>query len=153
MSPETTVVAVRLFVALVVAAALAGVVAGRLSLPYSVTLVVLGLVVAQLAPPNSISIGPELVLLVLLPGLIFEASYQIEFGELRRTAVGISLLAIPGVIVTAAIVAVVLWAATGLEPRLGFVVGAMVAATDPAAVIATFKRLGSSRRLRTLVEG
>jgi monovalent cation:H+ antiporter, CPA1 family len=42
--------------------------------------------------------------------------------------------------------------ATGLRPELGFVVGAMVAATDPAAVTATFRQLGSPRRLATLIE-
>ncbi len=53
----------------------------------------------------------------------------------------------------AGLVAVVLHLATGLPIALGFVVGAMVSATDPAAVIATFKRLSSPRRLATLVEG
>ena len=36
--------------------------------------------------------------------------------------------------------------------ELGFVVGAMVAATDPVAVVSTFKQLGSPRRLATLIE-
>src|SRR6476619_3876006 len=49
--------------------------------------------------------------------------------------------------VSAAIVAAVLAVATGLPLELGFVVGAMVAATDPVAVVSTFKQLGSPRRL------
>jgi CPA1 family monovalent cation:H+ antiporter len=51
------------------------------------------------------------------------------------------------------VVAVALHVATGLPLDLAFVVGAMVSATDPIAVIATFRRLGTSRRLATLVEG
>ena len=63
------------------------------------------------------------------------------------------LLAAPGVLISAVVVAVVLNLATGLPFELGMVVGAMVAATDPVAVIATFRNLGVPRRLATLVEG
>ncbi|MEP6639285.1 MAG: cation:proton antiporter, partial [Chloroflexota bacterium] len=52
----------------------------------------------------------------------------------------------------AAVVAVVLHLAMGLSLELGFVVGAMVSATDPVAVTATFRRLRAPRRLATLVE-
>jgi CPA1 family monovalent cation:H+ antiporter len=54
---------------------------------------------------------------------------------------------------SAAVVAAVLHFATGLRFELAFVVGAMVSATDPAAVIAVFGKLGITRRLATLVEG
>ncbi len=63
-----------------------------------------------------------------------------------------ALLAVPGVLITAALVAIILNVATGLRFELGFVVGAMVAATDPVAVVSTFKQLGSPRRLATLIE-
>jgi len=56
------------------------------------------------------------------------------------------------VLITAAIVAVVLAVAAGLPLELGFLVGAMLAATDPAAVIATMKRLRAPHRLSTLIE-
>jgi CPA1 family monovalent cation:H+ antiporter len=54
--------------------------------------------------------------------------------------------------VGAALVAVVLNLGAGLPPAQAFIVGAMLAATDPVAVIATFKGLDSPRRLATLVE-
>jgi CPA1 family monovalent cation:H+ antiporter len=66
--------------------------------------------------------------------------------------VGVSLLAGPGVLVSASIVAAALHFGAGLALPQAFVVGAMLSATDPAAVIATFKRLASPRRLATLVE-
>jgi len=62
------------------------------------------------------------------------------------------ILAAPGVLVSAVIVAVVLHLATGLALDLAFVVGAIVSATDPVAVVATFRRLRSPARLATLVE-
>jgi CPA1 family monovalent cation:H+ antiporter len=149
---EATIEAIRVFVALVAVAALVALVVRRLAVPYSVTLVAVGLIASSLIPRGEIAVTPELVLLVLLPGLVFEASLGIEPSELRRTFGGVALLAIPGVLITAAIVAFALQLATGLPLSLGFVVGSIVAATDPVAVVATFRQLGSPRQLRTLVE-
>jgi CPA1 family monovalent cation:H+ antiporter len=89
---------------------------------------------------------------VLLPALIFEASYQTDVGKLRSSLVGVTLLAGPGVLVSASLVAIALHLGAGLALPQAFVVGAMLSATDPAAVIATFKRLRSPRRLATLIE-
>jgi Na+:H+ antiporter len=106
-----------------------------------------------LLPRGTIEVTPELVLLVLVPGLVFEAALRLDLEHLRRTFGWIVLLAAPGVVISALIVALVLRAATGLPFELGMVVGVMVAATDPVAVIATFRRLGVPPRLATLVEG
>ncbi len=148
-----TLDAVRIVVALLAAAALTGLVVRRLRIPYSVSLVVLGLLAGSLLPAGAVEVTPELVLLVLLPGLVFEAALRLEPVELRRSLGWMVLLAAPGVLISAAIVAAVLNLSTGLPFELGMVVGAMVAATDPVAVIATFRDLGVSRRLATLVEG
>jgi CPA1 family monovalent cation:H+ antiporter len=145
--------AVELFVALVTAAAVIGVLVRRiLPVPYTVALVVFGLGAALIAPSVDGLVTPDLVLTVLLPGLIFEAAYRIHLGELRRSWGGVVLLAAPGVVLGAAITAAALLL-VGLPFHLGFVVGAMVAATDPAAVVATFRRLHTPRGLSTLVEG
>ena len=129
---------------------------GGCALPYTVALVIAGLLVGLAAgaagfPP--IDVSPDLVLLVLLPGLVFEAAYRLRIAELRRWFGGLVLLAIPGVLISAAIVAVVLTLATGLPIGLSFIVGAMVSATDPAAVVATFKRLRVPPALSTMVDG
>ncbi len=148
-----TLEAIRVFVALVAVAAVTAVVVRRLRIPYTVALVVLGLLAGALLPTGTIQVTPELVLLVLVPGLVFEAALRLELPELRQTFGWLVLLAAPGVLVSAGIVAVVLNLATGLPLELGMVVGAMVAATDPVAVISTFRNLGTPRRLATLVEG
>lgn len=152
METEPTLTAVIAFVVLVTAAALVGVVARRVAVPFTVALVVFGLAAALFATPLGITITQDVVLAVLLPGLIFEASYNLDIQELRRAFGGVAILAVPGVVITAFIVAGLLQVGTGLPLELGVVVGAMVAATDPAAVIATFKRVRSPRRLATLVE-
>ena len=152
MAGDTTLDVIRLFVALVAVAAIVAIVVRRLAVPYTVTLVLVGLVAADLSPAQ-LEVTPQLVLLVLLPGLVFEASLGLDLDELRRSFGGVALLAVPGVVVTAGFVAVVLQVATGLDLGLGLIVGAMVAATDPVAVIATFRQLGTPRQLRTAVEG
>jgi CPA1 family monovalent cation:H+ antiporter len=153
MQSEPTFTAIEVFVALVAAAALIALLARRIAVPYTVALVFFGLAAAIFGPDLDFTITEDLVLVALLPGLIFEASYNLDLGELRRSSGGVTLLAVPGVLITAVIVAVVLALATGLPFELGFVIGAMVAATDPAAVISTFRRLRSPKRLATLVEG
>ena len=147
-----TIEAVRLFVVLVTAAAVVLLVVRRLPVDYTVGLVLFGLAVGIFLPGREFAVSPELVLFVLLPGLVFEAAYRLELDDLRRTFGGVALLAIPGVLVSAAIVAVVLHVVMGLSLELGLVVGAMVSATDPVAVTATFRRVHAPRRLATLVE-
>jgi CPA1 family monovalent cation:H+ antiporter len=148
---EATIQVVELFVALIAAAAIVALLTRRAGLPYSVALVVLGLLIAAIGPPAHLAITPELVLIVLVPGLVFEAAYRLDVEELRRTFVGAVILAVPGVLVSAGVVALVLSAA-GLQPGLAFIVGAIVSATDPVSVIATFRTLGAPGRLATLVE-
>ena len=148
--------AIELLVGLLGLAAFVAIVARPLRLPYTVALVVAGLLVgigAGAAGFAPIDVSPELVLLVLLPGLVFEAAYRLRIVELRRWFGGLALLAVPGVLISAAIVAIVLNVATGLRLDLAFIVGAMVSATDPAAVVATFKRLRVPPALATLVDG
>jgi CPA1 family monovalent cation:H+ antiporter len=148
----TTLDLIRLFVILVGMASLVTLLARRINLPYTVALVAFGIVAGAIFTPFRLEITPELVLVVLLPALVFEASYQIDFDKLRPSLVGVSLLAGPGVLVSAALVALFLHLGAGMPATEAFIVGAMLAATDPAAVIATFKRLASPRRLSTLID-
>src|SRR5664280_2734768 len=117
-APPTILV---LFVAFLVAMPLVAFVSGRLRLPYTVALVLVGLAVSALPIPDKIVVSPDLVVTVLLPGLVFEAAYRLDGSELRRTFGGVALLAVPGVLVTAAVVAFVLHAATGLPVNLSLI--------------------------------
>jgi CPA1 family monovalent cation:H+ antiporter len=152
MTTDVALETVRLFVALLAGAVAVALLVRRLWLPYSVGLVLVGLIVTRLAGGLQVEITPGLVLAVLLPGLIFEAALRTEFEELRPSFLGVVLLAVPGVVLGAWLVGVVLSATTQLSFAAAFLVGAMVAATDPAAVIATFARMNAPRRLATFVE-
>jgi len=151
-SGDATLQLIRLSVFLIGATVLVTLLARRINLPYTVALVAFGIVAGAVAQPLQVDITPQLVLVVLLPALIFEATYQTDFAKLRPSIAGVALLAGPGVLISALLIAAALYFGAGLAWPEAFVVGAMLSATDPAAVIATFKRLRSPRRLATLVE-
>ncbi|MBA2720724.1 MAG: cation:proton antiporter [Chloroflexi bacterium] len=141
-----------LLVAILAATVVVAIVAGRSAVPASVGLVLIGLVVSIVGPAVSLPIPPELLLAIVLPGLVFEAAFRTDLAILRPAAGSVLVLAIPGVVIVAAIVALVLTVTTTVSPTEGFLVGAMVAATDPAAVLSTFRRVAVPPRLATVVE-
>ena len=145
-----------LLVALLAASVAVAILTRRWNLPTSVVLVVVGLVIALALPSLHVSpvdlVRPELLLAIVLPGLVFEAAFRTDLATIRPAAPAILMLGIPGVVVVAGIVAVLLSATTGISPGEAFLVGSMVAATDPAAVLATFRHLPVPARLGTLVE-
>jgi CPA1 family monovalent cation:H+ antiporter len=147
---------VELFVILLAIAVVVAIgtarVSARLPVPYSVALVVAGFIISLVGPAADIQITHELILAVLIPGLVFEAAYKIHLDELRRAFPVVAVLAVPGVAVTAAVVGAVVSAVTGLAPALAFLLGAIVCATDPVAVIAIFKQLRAPASLATVVE-
>jgi CPA1 family monovalent cation:H+ antiporter len=143
---------VWLLVAILAATVVAAVIAGRSSMPASVGLVLIGLAVSIVGPAAGLPIAPGLLLAIVLPGLVFEAAFRTDLAVLRPSALSVIVLAVPGVVIVAAVVAVVLSITTGLSLTEGFLVGAMVAATDPAAVLSTFRHVAVPPRLATLVE-
>jgi CPA1 family monovalent cation:H+ antiporter len=152
MSGNATPTVLVLFVGFLVAMPLVALVSSRLRLPYTAALVLVGLVISALPIHESLQLSPELAVTVLLPGLVFEAAYRLDGDELRRAFGGVALLAVPGVLVTAAVVASILNFATGLPLNEAFLVGAIVSATDPVAVVSTMRRLSAPPRLVTLVD-
>lgn len=153
MAGSETPLALLLLVALLAALPFIAFVAGRLKLQYTVVMVVVGLAVSIVPlTGNAIQVAPELAVTLLLPGLIFEAAYRLDGNELRRSFGGVALLAVPGVLVTAAVVAIVLNVATGLSLESSFLVGSIVSATDPVAVVATMRQVRAPSRLVTLID-
>lgn len=147
-----TPVALLIVVAVLIVMPLIAFISRRLRLQYTVAMVVVGLAVSALPLRGNVEVSPALAVTILLPGLVFEAAYRLDAVELRRTFGGVALLAVPGVIVCAAVVAVVLHLATGLPLDESFIVGAIVSATDPVAVVATMRQLKAPPRLVTLID-
>ena len=152
MSGETTIAVANIFVALLIALALVAAFSRRVAVPYTVALVVFGLVVTLLAPRVHIEVTHELLLAILVPGLVFEAALRMDVTQLRRNLPAVSLLAVPGVLIVAVLTGFILNAATGMSYGAAFLVGAMTSATDPVAVIATMSQVRAPERLANLVE-
>ncbi len=127
--------------------------AERLRVPSAVALVAFGAGTAAIHPvPMPFHFGDAL-LFVFLPPLIFEAAWAIDPAALRRVAGRIALLALPGVVLVAGTIGFGI-ALTGQLPLApAILLGAIVSATDPVAVIAIFRRLNVPVDLLTLVEG
>jgi CPA1 family monovalent cation:H+ antiporter len=99
------------------------------------------------------SLNPDLLLFAFLPPLLFEAAFRLDYRELRMLARPILLLAIPGTILSAALVGSVLSVVLGLPLAVALMFGSIVAATDPVAVVAVFRRLRAPRHLTVIAEG
>ncbi len=145
LNTETLIIELLLIVSLV------ALVVRRLRIPYTVALVVVGLLIT-FQQPLQIDLTPELILSLFIPPLVFEAAFHLEFKSLRENWLPIVGLAIPGVLLTTAIVGAIVSWGVGISLTSGLVFGALIAATDPVAVVALFKALGAPKRLTTLVE-
>ncbi|MDH4130554.1 MAG: sodium:proton antiporter [Gemmatimonadota bacterium] len=149
-----------ILVLMFVVATTVAILAKQFRLPYTVALVVAGLFLGQLHAFEPPHLTQELLFAVFLPGLLFEAAFHFDFGLFRRDRSLILTLAVPGVLagifLTAAIlvpVAAALHLAETLTWTHALVFGALVAATDPIAVVGLFRSLGAPRRLAALLEG
>lgn len=122
-------------------------------LPYSISLVIVGLLIGvfHLLPP--VEMTPELILLVFLPALLFEASWNIDLKELKENWLAILLLSVPGLVISMAVIAVFMHYAIAMPWAPSFLFGAMISATDPISVLALFRKLGMNKRLTMILEG
>ncbi|TAM78303.1 sodium:proton antiporter [bacterium] len=125
----------------------------RVAIPYEILLVaggaLLGLIPARYAPLPR----PDLVLLIFIPPLLFEAAWTFNTRELTARWRPIALLAIVGTLATAALAAAGVRGLWGVDWSSALLFGAIVSATDPIAVLAVFRRLGAPQALAAIIEG
>jgi monovalent cation:H+ antiporter, CPA1 family len=124
----------------------------KLNLPYSAGLVAAGIFLAFSRFSPSIVLTKDLLFTVLLPPLIFQAAFYIEWRHLRRDLAVIVVLATLGVILSAGITTVGMHYLASWQWEGALVFGVLIAATDPVSVIATFQEAGARGRLPLLVE-
>ncbi len=143
----------HIFVTLLLVASAVAVAVKWIRVPYSIALVIVGLIIGLLHLLPAIELDPDVMLLVFLPGLLFEASWNLNLKQLRFDWLPISLLATVGVAISMGIVAVLMSRFAGFSPVPAFLFGAILAATDPISVISLFKKMGVDKRLNVLIEG
>ncbi|XP_024361415.1 sodium/hydrogen exchanger 8 isoform X2 [Physcomitrium patens] len=136
-------------------------------IPYTVVLLLLGIGIGGLeygvknlgVLGDSIrmwsNIDPDLILFLFLPALLFESSFAMDFHQIKRCFFQMLLLAAPGVLISTFLLGV---ATVKVFPynwnwSTGLLLGGLLSATDPVAVVALLKELGASKKLSTLIEG
>lgn len=149
---EQFLAAETLVIELLLVASLVAIAVRRVRVPYTVALVIVGLLIT-FHQPLRIDYTPELILALLVPPLLFEAAFHLEYDRLRENLTPILVLAVPGVLLTTAVVGLVVAHGVALPLSSALVFGALIAATDPVAVVAMFRSLGAPKKLETLVEG
>ena len=147
--------------------------AARLRLPYTVLLAVLGCglgiatgLADQLDPGllglgitelfqaiGQLEVGSAVFLWVFLPLILFDSAIEIDSRSLLEDIGPVFLMAVVAVAATTAIAGFALWSVTAFSLAACLLVGAIIATTDPIAVINVFKEVGAPRRLVSLVEG
>ena len=138
---------------LLLIAAIVAMTVRRLKIPYTVALILTGIVLAVSPfPSDDIEVTKDLIFTIFLPPLIYEAAIYIKWQELRRDLPVILTLATVGVLLSAAVTAAGMHYLAQWEWQSAILFGVLIAATDPVSVIATFKEAGVHGRLRLLVE-
>jgi CPA1 family monovalent cation:H+ antiporter len=144
--------------------------AERFSVPLSVLLALVGIAIGGathipehflhgrvvrdlIATLHGFGLSAESLLYIFLPPLLFEAALNIDVRQLGDEVAPVFLLAVIGVVVSTLVVGFALWPLAPVGLLACVILGAIVATTDPAAVIAIFRDIGAPRRLSVLVEG
>ncbi|KAK4597004.1 hypothetical protein RGQ29_014858 [Quercus rubra] len=136
--------------------------------PYTVALLILGIALGSIEYGTHHRLGkigdgirlwanidPNLLLAVFLPALLFESSFSMEVHQIKRCMVQMILLAGPGVLISTFCLGVALKFTFPYDWswKTSLLLGGLLSATDPVAVVALLKELGASKKLSTIIEG
>ncbi|XP_052205114.1 sodium/hydrogen exchanger 7-like [Diospyros lotus] len=136
--------------------------------PYTVALLTLGIALGSLEYGTKHQLGkigdgiriwaqidPDLLLAVFLPALLFESSFSMEVHQIKRCIAQMIILAGPGVLVSTFCLgsAIKLTFPYDWSWKTSLLIGGLLSATDPVAVVALLKELGASKKLSTIIEG
>lgn len=129
-------------------------IAGKIKLPYPILLVSAGIAVGFIPGMPEIALNPEIVFLIFLPPLLYDAAFNISYKQLRSNIPTVTTLAIPLVFFTTTAVAACIYC---LIPEMtwpiAFVLGAILSPPDAVAATGITKGLGLSPRTITILEG
>ena len=139
--------------ALLFIACLVAIVADKLKQPYTIALVLTGLVVALTKITPNIHITHDVTFTLILPPLLFYGAMHMDLERLKRNWRPIAMLAIPGVICSTFLIGFLVHKIIGLAIMPALLFGALITPTDPISVLAILKRVGAPERLRVILEG
>ncbi|MDP9080833.1 MAG: Na+/H+ antiporter [Bacteroidota bacterium] len=129
-------------------------VADKVKLPYPVLMTVAGIGVGFIPGIPDITLNPDIVFLIFLPPLLYDAAFNISYQTFKTNINTIGTLAISLVFATASGIAVFAhYVIPGMSWPLSFVLGAILSATDAVAAMSITKGLGLSHSTNTILEG
>jgi len=149
----TMTATIQTLLMLVAVLVIVAIVARRLNIAPSILLVIAGILLALTPGLPRIELAPELVLLGILPPLIYSAGVTMSWREFRFNLRPIALLAFGCIVFTTFAVAAMAHWLLDMPLSVAFVLGAIVAPTDPVAPLSILRQLGVPRRLVVILEG
>jgi CPA1 family monovalent cation:H+ antiporter len=142
------------FLVLLFAAFMLIMLAKKLNIAYPIFLVLAGLVISYIPGIPVITINPDLIFLIFLPPLLYEAAWYTSWNDFWKWKRPISLLAFGLVIFTSTIIA---FLATAIIPGftlpMGFLLGGIISPPDAVAATSVLKNVKIPKRLTTILEG
>ncbi|MFD2887079.1 Na+/H+ antiporter [Chitinophaga cymbidii] len=143
-----------LILALFFAMALLYLLSQRLKISYPIFLVVGGLAISFIPGIPPISVDPDLVFLIFLPPLLFEAAWYTSWNDFWKWKRSIMLLGFGLVVITSAAIAYFsVNIIPGFTLALGFLLGGIISPPDAVAATSVLKGLSMPRRGLTILEG
>jgi CPA1 family monovalent cation:H+ antiporter len=122
-------------------------------LPYPVVLALAGVVVGLLPGDQLPHVGADVILVAFVPGLVLEAALTLDLAELRGRVLPVSLLVTVGVALTVVLIGTLTHLILGFSWGAGMLLGAILAATDPIAVVSLLRRVNAPAGLSAILEG
>lgn len=128
--------------------------ADRIKVAAPIFLIIMGILIGFIPNLPNIVLNPEIVMLIFLPPLLYDAAFNISFQQFKTHIHTISVLSIGLVFVTTAgIACATYYFIPQMSWPLSFVLGSILAATDAVAAIGITKNLGLSHKIMTILEG
>lgn len=129
-------------------------IAGKIKLSIPVLLLLVGLGLGFLPAMPNVEINPEIVMLLFLPPLLYDAAFNISFKDFRANLHTIGNLSVGLVFITTLCIGVVAhYLIPGMNWPLSFVLGAILSATDAVTAIGITSGLGLPHKTTTILEG
>lgn len=126
----------------------------KIKLPNPIVLVFIGLIIGFLPFLPNLKLDPEIVFLVFLPPLLYDAAFKTSWLDFKKEIRAISTLAITLVFFSTVIVAVAAhYLIPGFSWPVSFLLGAIISPPDAVAATNIIKGLGLNKRVVTVIEG
>ena len=160
MSEELLLTQIAYIAGFLLLSALAYIYLKKINIPYTIGLVVIGIILGYVAKHTNyvndikgLHLTPGIILYLIVPALIFAAALDMKINRFIARMTPILILAIPGLIIGTLLTGYIVGTFTPLSLATGMIFGALISATDPVAVVAIFKEQNAPEDLAILVDG